>query len=67
MKIHDLERDLDQIHKSKYKNPKDSIPGNMDDHKTIIKRLRKVGDEDKEDENIEDDEDSEENLLNEED
>jgi len=39
----------------------------MDDHKTIIRRLRKVGDEDKEDENIEDDEDSEENLLNEED
>ena len=67
MKIHDLERDLDNIHKSKYKNPKDSIPGNLDDHKTIKKRLRKDDDEDEEDAIIEDDEDSDENLLNEED
>ena len=65
--MHPLENELDQIHKSKYRNPNDSIPGNFDDHKIIGKRLRKVGEEDEEDANIEDDEDSEENLLNEED
>ncbi len=66
MKLHPLERDLDMIHKSKYKNPKDSIPGNQDDHKITRKRLRKVDNEDDEDANIEDDEDGEENVLNEE-